>query len=134
MPPGPLFWRIENFPTPAAAKAAAGPTGLAAEVAGKVWLFTLGPKGGATPEDDARIIHGENGREVLQVRTPLGIEQYETEGRPDGARPHGMESSLEHHLRRLEEAKITGKETDFRLSESEEGVEQPHEGRRPWAY
>jgi hypothetical protein len=48
LPPGPLYWRIENLPTLAAAKAAAGPTGLAAEVAGKVWLFTLGPKGGST--------------------------------------------------------------------------------------
>ena len=48
LPPGPLYWRIENFPTLAAAKSAAGPTALAAEVAGKVWLFTLGPKGGSS--------------------------------------------------------------------------------------
>jgi len=45
LPAGPLFWRIENFSTLADAQAAAGPTALAAEVAGKVWLFTLGPKG-----------------------------------------------------------------------------------------
>ena len=49
LPPGPLFWRIDNFPTLTQAQAAAGPTGLAAEVAGKVWLFTLGPKGGSSP-------------------------------------------------------------------------------------
>jgi quercetin dioxygenase-like cupin family protein len=49
LPSGPWYWRIENFPSLAAAQAAAGPTGLTAEVAGKVWLFTLGPKGGATP-------------------------------------------------------------------------------------
>ena len=49
LPPGPLFWRIDNFPTLAQAQAAAGPTGLAAEVAGEVWLFTLGPKGGSSP-------------------------------------------------------------------------------------
>jgi hypothetical protein len=49
LPPGPLFWRIDNFPTLAQAQAAAGPAGLAAEVAGKVWLFTLGPKGGSSP-------------------------------------------------------------------------------------
>jgi hypothetical protein len=48
LPPGPLFWRIDNFPTLTQAQAAAGPTGLAAEVAGKVWLFTLGPKGGSS--------------------------------------------------------------------------------------
>jgi hypothetical protein len=49
LPPGPLFWRIDNFPTLAQAQAAAGPTALAAGVAGKVWLFTLGQKGGASP-------------------------------------------------------------------------------------
>ncbi|WP_246668489.1 cupin domain-containing protein [Bradyrhizobium elkanii] len=49
LPAGPLFWRIENFPTVEGAQAAAGPTGLAAEVAGKAWLFTLGPKGESSP-------------------------------------------------------------------------------------
>jgi len=49
LPPGPLFWRVENFPSLAQAQAAASPTGLAAKSAGKVWLFTLGPKGGSTP-------------------------------------------------------------------------------------
>jgi quercetin dioxygenase-like cupin family protein len=48
LPPGPLYWRVENFATLAAAKSAAGPTALAAEASGKVWLFTLGPKGGAS--------------------------------------------------------------------------------------
>lgn len=46
LPAGPLFWRVENFATLAAAQAAAGPTGLPAEVGGKAWLFTLGPPGG----------------------------------------------------------------------------------------
>jgi len=49
LPPGPLFWRIDTFPTLAQAQAAAGPTALAAEAAGKFWLFTLGPKGGSSP-------------------------------------------------------------------------------------
>jgi quercetin dioxygenase-like cupin family protein len=62
LPDGPLYWRIESFPTLAQAQAAIGPdrwnpntvtydgaTALAAEVAGKDWLFTLGPKGGSTP-------------------------------------------------------------------------------------
>jgi hypothetical protein len=49
LPPGPLFWRIENFAALADAQAAAGPTALAAEISGKIWLFTLGAKGGATP-------------------------------------------------------------------------------------
>jgi hypothetical protein len=49
LPAGPLYWRVENFPTLAQAQAAEGPTSLTAEVSGKVWLFTLGPKGGSTP-------------------------------------------------------------------------------------
>ena len=48
LPPGPLVWRLENFPTLAQAEAAAGSTALVAQSAGKVWLFTLGPAGGAS--------------------------------------------------------------------------------------
>jgi mannose-6-phosphate isomerase-like protein (cupin superfamily) len=49
LPAGPLFWRVETFPTPAAAQAAAGPYGLVAESAGRIWLLTLGPRGGSSP-------------------------------------------------------------------------------------
>jgi hypothetical protein len=48
LPPGPLFWRIENFPSLAQAQAAAGRWALVAESDGKAWLFTLGPAGGAS--------------------------------------------------------------------------------------
>jgi hypothetical protein len=41
-----------------------------------------------------RRIRATDGREVLQVRLPLGIEQYEINGRPDGKRPEGHESWL----------------------------------------
>jgi hypothetical protein len=67
------------------------------------------------PDQDARIVRGEDGRELLQVRTPLGIEQLEMEGRPDGIRPHGMESALEFHLQRLAEIKAAGREAGFEL-------------------
>jgi mannose-6-phosphate isomerase-like protein (cupin superfamily) len=49
LPAGELFWRIEKFATLARAQAAAGPWGLAAESAGKDWLFTLGPAGESSP-------------------------------------------------------------------------------------
>jgi hypothetical protein len=62
LPKDPLYWRVENFSTLDQAKAAAGAyrwnpdtvsydgwPSLTAEVAGKAWLFTLGPKGAATP-------------------------------------------------------------------------------------
>ncbi|HOX57540.1 MAG TPA: UvrB/UvrC motif-containing protein [Candidatus Paceibacterota bacterium] len=79
------------------------------------------------PENDARIVRGDDGREILQVRTPLGIEQYELDDRPDGLRPHGMESALEYHLHRLNQAKFAGREDQFALSPQECG-ELFHEG------
>ena len=57
LPPGPLFWRVENFPTLAEAQAAAGPMSLAAESSGKAWLFTLGPAGGSS----------SNGKKVVEI-------------------------------------------------------------------
>jgi hypothetical protein len=48
LPAGTLFWRIENFSALEQAQAAAGSWGLVAESAGKTWLFTLGPAGGAS--------------------------------------------------------------------------------------
>ena len=57
LPPGPLFWRVENFATLAEAQAAAGPMSLAAESNGKAWLFTLGPAGKSS----------SNGKKVLEV-------------------------------------------------------------------
>ena len=48
LPAGPLYWHVENFPALRDAEAAAGPLSLAADVEGKVWLFTLGPKGTPT--------------------------------------------------------------------------------------
>jgi hypothetical protein len=62
LPKGPLFWRVESFPTLDQAKTAAGNyrwnpdtvsydgwPSLTAEAAGKAWLFTLGSKGAITP-------------------------------------------------------------------------------------
>lgn len=41
-----------------------------------------------------RIIAATDGRSLMQVRLPLGIEQYEMEGRPDRRRPYGYETVL----------------------------------------
>lgn len=48
------------------------------------------------PQETIRLIHADDGREVLQLRLPLGVEQYELSGRPDGARPMDHESYLQH--------------------------------------
>lgn len=39
-----------------------------------------------------RLCRGADGREVLQMRLDMGIMQLETQGRPDGSRPHGYET------------------------------------------
>ena len=60
------------------------------------------------PDDCVRVVPLADGREVMQVRLPLGIEQYEIDGRPDGQRPHGAESALDYHLERFKNATESG--------------------------
>jgi hypothetical protein len=82
LPAGPLYWQIETFPTLAQARAAAGPTSLAADVSGKVWLFTLGPKGSP----------GHGGTPVIEigpvppVRAPEYLLRINHAGGPPGAK------------------------------------------------
>jgi hypothetical protein len=109
LPAGPLFWQIENFSTLAQAQAAAGPTGLAAEVAGKVWLFTLGAKGGSSaggskaaeigpvplftaPEYLLRINHagGPPGAKTSGHTHPGSEAFYVLAGRLGQRTPHGV--------------------------------------------
>ena len=56
------------------------------------------------PDNCVRIVTLADGREVMQVRLPLGIEQYELNGRPDGQRPHDAESAFDYHLERFKKA------------------------------
>jgi hypothetical protein len=60
------------------------------------------------PDNNIRRFKAPGGREVLQVRLPLGIEQYELKGRPDGQRPYNCESALDYFLQRLAEAERDG--------------------------
>ncbi|MBA7487083.1 MAG: excinuclease ABC subunit B [Spirochaeta sp.] len=69
------------------------------------------------PEDQVRIIRAGDGHEVLQVRKPLGIEQYEMDGRPDGMRPFAKNSVLEEYQSRLEAFKVAnGTDQGFVIS------------------
>jgi hypothetical protein len=54
-----------------------------------------------------RRIRAADGRELLQVRLPLGVEQYEINGRPDGKQPEGQESWLRFYQKR---AQVFGRE------------------------
>jgi len=64
-----------------------------------------------------RIIKADDGREVLQVRQPLGIEQYELQGRPDGLVPDGKVSFVELYKERLRDHVTThGSDGGFSLA------------------
>jgi hypothetical protein len=45
---------------------------------------------------NVRIVRGLAGREKVQMRVDLGLLQMEMDGRPDGSRPHGADSLLDH--------------------------------------
>ena len=68
------------------------------------------------PNHYVRLARVGNGREIMIVRQPTGLEEYEVEGRPDGQRPHGLESVLEFQLARLAAARRAVAEDAFRLS------------------
>ena len=80
------------------------------------------------PAASVRKIVAEDGRGLIQVRTPLGIEQYELEGRPDGERPYGCESVLEHVEARLNEHRARFGSTDTFELERADAVELQQEG------
>jgi hypothetical protein len=68
-------------------------------------------------DNQIRIIQADDGRQVLQVRQPMGIEQYELDGRPDGKKPYGRDSALEEIQARLEShVQSHGGEDGFTLS------------------
>jgi len=48
-------------------------------------------------EVSVRVVHGDDGREKIQLRLDMGLLQMEMDGRPDGQRPEGYESWLEYY-------------------------------------
>jgi len=82
LPPGPLYWVVENFPTLAQAQAVEGPTSLAAEVQGRFWLFTLGPSGGSTPGGSKVVEIGP----VPSIAAPEYLLRINHGGGPPGAK------------------------------------------------
>ena len=67
-------------------------------------------------DNQVRVIRANDGRQVLQVRQPLGIEQYEMDGRPDGQRPFDRESMLDEFQGRLQDwIEVHGEETGFTI-------------------
>lgn len=69
------------------------------------------------PDNQVRIIQANDGREVLQIRQPLGIEQYELDGRPDGNTDEGKECYLEVLQEKLQDYTDTnGTDEGFQVS------------------
>jgi hypothetical protein len=71
-------------------------------------------------DSNVRFLSAADGRDLMQIRQPMGIEQYDLDGRPDGRKPQGEESWLNHYLHREQDAKDAG---DF-LVIDEEGFER----------
>jgi len=139
LPKGPLYWRVEHFPTLQQAKAAApsyrwnpdtvsydGLPSLTAEVAGKAWLFTLGPPGGATaggtkvaeigpvppvsaPEYLLRVNygHGPPGAKTPVHSHPGSESFYVISGRLGQRTPHGVVNVEAGHSMKGHEAGMT---------------------------
>ncbi len=61
---------------------------------------------------------GKDGQEKIQLRVDLGLLQMNAKGRPDGKRPFGRESLLEHYMDQVEKFKSEHDNGDkeFRLS------------------
>jgi len=69
------------------------------------------------PDNQMRIIQANDGREVLQIRQPLGIEQYELDGRPDGTTYEGKECYLEALQEKLQDyTDANGSDEGFQVS------------------
>jgi hypothetical protein len=66
---------------------------------------------------DVRQFKGKDGVEKIQLRVDLGLLQMNAAGRPDGKRPYGHESLLEHYHSRLAKYSEThnGDEEGFEL-------------------
>ena len=47
---------------------------------------------------NVRIVPGDDGRDLIQMRVDMGLLQMETTGRPDGVRPKGSDTFYDHLL------------------------------------
>jgi hypothetical protein len=69
------------------------------------------------PDNQVRVIQANDGREVLQIRQPLGIEQYELDGRPDGKTYEGKECYLDVLKEKLQDYEAaSGTDEGFQVS------------------
>ena len=65
----------------------------------------------------ARMVQGNDGRQILQLRVDLGVLQIETSNRPDGAKPHGFSTYFAYLQNQARQAARAGQK--FTLSEEQ---------------
>lgn len=73
-----------------------------------------------------RIVTGSDGKEKIQIRVQFGLLQLEADGRPDGKKPYGKESLLD-HFRVLLETYVKENETDEGFELDYRDCEKLHE-------
>ncbi len=71
------------------------------------------------PVRNVRIGCGADGRQIILVRQPMGLQQFEMDGRPDGSRMNGGETVLQFHQDRLDAARRSQQATPFELTAEE---------------
>ena len=76
--------------------------------------------------DNVRSARGADGREIILVREPMGLQQYEMDGRPDGLRVQGMESALAFHQSRIAAAQARDLSAEDSAQLIHEGIEYHH--------
>ncbi|MSR82340.1 MAG: hypothetical protein EXS58_05365 [Candidatus Latescibacteria bacterium] len=74
-------------------------------------------------EFSARRIKTQDGEDKIQIRIDMGILQLEVEGRPDGQRPYGHESLLDHYAAMLEEHQRFGSQEEEEFAIDEDACE-----------
>ena len=68
---------------------------------------------------NVRLEHDVNGRDIILVRQPMGLEQFEADGRPDGRQINGKETVLDFHQGRCNWGMQTQSATLFELTREE---------------
>jgi len=70
-------------------------------------------------ENNVRFFQSDEGQEIMQIRQPMGIEQYNLDGRPDGLKPGGEENLLAAYTKEKNKTELSGgililEDNDFR--------------------
>lgn len=76
----------------------------------------ISPILGGWPHEPGKVsvrkVRGDDGSVKIQLRVDLGVLQMQSEGRPDGVRPHGCESLFDYHRQQVERMGRGGKEPE----------------------